>query len=96
MENMDKVFEPTVGTKVKVSDLYKNQYPNWGKDAETATIRFLDRVEVPSSSLGSKDIQMYQNRYGKKNSFPLWTLLIQFDGEDMSYIVSQFGVEVQE
>lgn len=86
----------TIGDKVKLSETYIFAYsPKWVDSVKDkiAVIKSIKQKIIKFTSLDKEDKPVYRNRYGQQNEYTLFELLIQFNGTEDLYMVSQFGVD---
>lgn len=82
-----------VGDKVKITEYYLTNYLSWGESFKDklATIVSVKHEKVYAASLSKEGKSLYQAKYGLKNEYDLYEMLIDLDGK--LYIVSQLSFD---
>jgi hypothetical protein len=81
----------SVGDKVKITQHYEANYPDWNVKGQEATIVQVKKFKVLDISLKNKDKPMYHAKYGIQKEYEVYGLQIELNGH--RYIVSQFGFD---
>lgn len=78
----------SVGDKVKITDYYKDNYPNW-KITEAIVIELGNKQKINAKSLAKEQKSVYVSFYGEKDVYEIQEMIIRVN--DINYVVSDLG-----
>jgi hypothetical protein len=87
----------SVGQKVKFSGFYNSNYSGIKKyiDQEASIVLIKEKV-FKDSQLSKESKPLFRTIYGVQQEYSLFELMIKFEDETFTYMVSQFGIKVVE
>lgn len=78
----------SVGDKVKITDYYKDNYPNW-KITEGIVVELGNKQKINVKSLVKEQRSVYVSIYGEKDVYEIQEITVRVN--DTNYIVSDLG-----
>lgn len=78
----------SVGDKVKITDYYKDNYPNW-KITEAIVVELGNKQKINAKSLAKEQKSVYVSFYGEKDVYEAQEMIIRVN--DINYVVSDLG-----
>lgn len=78
----------SVGDKVKITDYYKDNYPNW-KITEAIVVELGNKQKINVKSLVKEQRSVYVSIYGEKDVYEIQEMIIRVN--DTNYVVSDLG-----
>lgn len=90
-KNIEEEFKP--GQKFKMNVGYISRYLDMRKFENVEfTILSVKKELVPRKALSEGSRAPYEVRYGVRPEYPLYELIVKFDGDEHKFMVSQFGI----
>lgn len=79
------------GDKVFIQDFYTSIYSKWGKEVldKEATVVSAKQIKVHATSIGKDERAIFHAKYGVKDEYVVWQLLVELNGK--KYLVSDLG-----
>lgn len=78
----------SVGDKVKITDYYKDNYPNW-KITEGIVVELGNKQKINIKSLVKEQRSVYVSIYGEKDVYEIQEMTIRVN--NTNYVVSDLG-----
>lgn len=78
----------SVGDKVKITDYYKDNYPNW-KITEAIVVELGNKQKINVKSLVKEQRSVYVSIYGEKDVYEIQEITVRVN--DTNYVVSDLG-----